>query len=80
MASSKSVIRGCVDVGAGGISGCASATMKDVPKEFLNELTGGAVSGDVCYCNTDMCVAKPCENGFILLNAWYVDAEKHLQA
>ena len=70
--SSTVVIRGCLDVDGKDVSGCKNAEKADIPLKFLEMFTGVSLDAEVCYCNTDLCVAKPCEGGFIIRSWWYV--------
>ena len=67
------VVRDCLDIG--GISpSCESVDFSDIPRRYIaaNQLIGVDIDANICYCNTDLCDAKPCEDGFTVRDWWYV--------
>ena len=62
-------------LGAGdaGLSGCETASTNNIPASMLLDDTKiSGLDGEICYCNTDLCVAQQCDWGFVILSAWLV--------
>ena len=60
-----------MSLGATGISDCRTASSKDIPLGAILLDTGiGSMDAEICYCNTDLCVAQQCNGGFVILSAW----------